>query len=326
MDILVNDLSIHGQYRDTRSFQAALARLMAMRQTAQRFERDIYCHRAILNTMPMPDTPMQQAIGRLASDSQRRSILAWLTRSGPFWDDVRQHGPDDWLECRNKGVFEGKIVTENAVGEAAFRKLHGTETGLIGATPSDWEFSPVEIAWITEDQVREARTAKIENWLNADDLSGKLQALAPPIRSWNRLREIALNRFDRLRFSNDCFDPLTGVPFAMSSADRILILFDILDRIAQAFDTAGKRTPEGHQLHRDYFHGDKALFSDSSSSEKSRFQKELTFPHPEDSATELLCTWHGKERRSNLRMHYWWSGTAAKPVYIVYVGPKITKR
>ena len=298
---------------------------MEMRRTARRFEREIYCHRGLLNTKPMPDTPMQQAIGRLAGESQRRSIMAWLTRSGPFWDDFRQHGPDDWLECRNEGEFKGEIVTETAVGEATFRKLHGTETGLIGATPSDWEFSPVEVAWITEDQERDVQTAKIENWLNAGDLSGRLQATAPPVRSWNRLQEIALNRFDCLRFSNDCFEPLTGIPFAMSSADRILVLLDILDRVTKAFDSTGKRTTEGHQLYRNYFHGDKALFSDSSPSEKSRFRKEMTFSHPEDPATKLFCTWHGKEYRTNLRMHYWWSGAIRDPVYIVYVGPKITK-
>ena len=299
---------------------------MEMRRTARRFEREIYCHRALLNAMPMPDTSMQQAIGSLAGESKRRSIMAWLTRSGPFWDDFRQHGPDDWLECRNEGEFKGEIVTETAVGEATFRKLHGVEAGLIGATPSDWEFSPVEVAWITEDQERDEETAMIENWLNADDLSGRLQATAPPVRSWNRLRETALNRFDRLRFSNDCFEPLTGVPFAMSSADRILVLLDILDRVAQAFDTGGKRTAEGHKLHQDYFHGDKALFSDSSPSEKNRFRNEMMFSHPGDPATELFCTWHGKERHSNLRMHYWWSGVASDPVYIVYIGPKIARR
>lgn len=268
---------------------------------------------------------MQQAIGRLVGESQRRSIMSWLTRNGPFWDDFRQHGPDDWLECRNEGEFNGEIVTETAVGEAAYRKLHGTASGLIGATPSNWEFSPVAVAWMFGKAEQEARTAKIENWLNEGDLSVKLQALAPPIRSWNRLREAALHRFGRLRFSIDSFEPLTGVPFAMSSADRILVLLDILDRLAQAFDSSGKRTAEGHRIHRDYFQGDTALFSDSSSSEKNKFRNEMTFSHPENPANELFCTWHGKERRSNLRMHYWWSGVASDPVYVVYIGPKIAK-
>ena len=35
---------------------------------------------------------------------------------------------------------------------------------------------------------------------------------------------------------------------------------------------------------------------------------------------------HGKVRRGMLRLHYSWSGKAGEPVYVVYVGPKITKR
>ena len=117
MKLFANDLSIHGQFYGIPLFRDALARLMAMRNAARRFGREVYCHRAFLTANPMPNMTMQQALGRLAS-SERRAAMVWLTRGGPFWDNPRQHGADDWLECR------GEVVTDSAVGEAAYRKLH----------------------------------------------------------------------------------------------------------------------------------------------------------------------------------------------------------
>ncbi len=79
-------------------------------------------------------------------------------------------------------------------------------------------------------------------------------------------------------------------------------------------------------MHRDCFEGDRAWFSDSSDTEKSRFRRELTFPHPEEPAKSLFCPWHGKERHQTLRVHFSWPIQAGKPVYVVYAGPKRMKR
>lgn len=72
---------------------------------------------------------------------QRRAVMQWLTRLGPFWEDVRTHGPDDYLEC------DGKIVTDTALGEAAFSCLHGADRRLVSLTPSSWDFSPISVSW-----------------------------------------------------------------------------------------------------------------------------------------------------------------------------------
>ena len=116
MDLLANDLSIHRQFHDMSSFRDALTHLMAMRNAARRFGREVCCHRAFLTVEPMQGVLMQKALGRLAS-SEQRAAMAWLTRGGPFWDDLRRHGGNDCLEC------QGEVVTDSAVGEAAFR--HG---------------------------------------------------------------------------------------------------------------------------------------------------------------------------------------------------------
>ena len=268
-----------------------------------------------------PGTTMRQALQGLDQD-KLRAAMSWMTRGGPFWDDddLRRHGADDWLECR------GEIVTDTAVGEAAFRTLRGIDCALVSVTPSDWNYSPVKAVWRREaDGVSDA-TADIENWWDEAALEKRLRDARRPIRSWADLREISMGRFGRLVFAEDCFKPLDGLPFSESAAQRFIVLLDILDELAQSFDGDGNRTAEGQQIYQDYFTGDRALFSDSSDTEKSRFRNELTFAHPQRPGTTLFCTWHGKISHMTLRLHYSWSGKADDTVFIVYAGPKLTRQ
>ena len=324
MDLLANDLSIHGQFHDMVSFRDAFARVMAMRATARRFDREVHCHRMLLAVEPMPGVSMQRALQRLSVD-EKRSAMRWLTHGGPFWDDLRRHGVADYLECR------GEVVTDRAIGEAAYRALHDMECALVSFTPSDWGFSPVDVTWRRADEGLDDRTVAVENWRDAAALERRLQDTPPPIRSWDDLRRVSTSRFESLTFTGDCFDPLEGSPFAKSAAGRLLVLLDILDRFTRALDADGARTSEGHRIYRDHFTGtdDQGLFSDSSDREKRDFRRALTFPHPDhpdDPGKSLFCTWHGKVRHLALRLHFSWPIRSGEPVYVVYAGPKITKR
>ena len=319
MELLANELSIHGQFHDLPAFRDALTRLMAVRATARRYGREVHCHRAFLLIEPQAGVPLQRTLG-LIDKNESRAVMQWLTRFGPFWDDLRGHSADDWLECR------GEVVTESAVGEAAFRVLHNNACGLVSLSPSDWEFSPVEVTWRSAAEELHDRSAHIGNWWDSVALAAVLQTAEPPITSWDALRDIAIRRFTALTFAEDCFTPTAGLPFASGAAERILVLFDILDRLVRSFDGNGRRTTEGHFIYRTYFTGANALFSDSSETEKSDFRDKLTFRHPEQPQRSLFCPRHGKIRHLELRLHYNWTGRAAEPAYIVYVGPKITKR
>ena len=320
MDLLANDLSIHQQFHDMTSFRDALVCLMTLRKVAQRFGREVYCHPKLLTAYPMPDVSMQQAIGSLAAESERRATMIWLTRTGPFWNDLRKHRVDDWLECR------GEIVTDSAVGEAAFRVLNDVACALVSVIPSDWDYSPIKVTLRREAEGQDDRSTPLENWRNAELLEESLRGMAPPIRSWGDLREVSVTRFEGLTFASDCFEPLDGVPFAKSAAERLFAFLDVLDRLSHTFDETGKRTTEGQLLCQDHFMGDNAWFSDSSDSEKHKFSRELTFSHPHDSRKSLFCPWHGKTRQKTLRLHFSWPVQYGKPVYVVYAGPKITRR
>ena len=320
MKLLVNDLSVHGQFHDFAGFREALCRLMALQGIAKRYGRQIQCHRGMFSAEPMPGMTLQKAVGNLEVESQRRAVMVWLTKSGPFWDDARQHGMGDWLECG------GEIVTDTAVGEAAFRKLHEVECGLVSMIPSRWLHSPLVVIWNPGKEEANNREVEVGNWWEPETLAMALQELGLPVRAWDDLCDAASDRFTNLVFAKDCFKPLSGVPFVKSAADRFVSLLSVLDRFSKTSDDGSLRDVESHRMYRDHFTGERAWFSDSSDTEKRKFRHELTFPNPEDSAKSLFCSWHGKISHQTLRLHFSWPVDDGKPVYVVYAGPKITKR
>ena len=149
------------------------------------------------------------------------------------------------------------MVTDSAVGEAAYRKLHSVECGLVSITPSDWNYSPIEVTWRRETERFDDQNATLENWWDVAALENKLRDATPLPGSWDDLQRVSKSRFMNLTFSDDCFRPLVGVPFAVSSAQRFLVLLGILDHLTHAFDTSGERTSEGHRIYQKLLHGRK---------------------------------------------------------------------
>jgi hypothetical protein len=317
VDLLVNDLSIHGQFSDLSSFRLAIDRVMAMRRIARRFGRDLYCHRNVAHAQVAPTLAMPSAIQALGVDV-RRALMQWLTRQGPFWEDIRLHGRDDYLECR------GEVVTDSAVGEAAYCSFHGFERHLVSLVPSSWQLTPVPVTWVTDADA--VRAVEIDNHWDPDRLEAVLQRAPVPLESWKHLARVATTRCPGLTFASDSFEPLDGHPFGPGPAERILVLLEKLHTFKGCCDEQGRRTPEGQRLYQDHFTGDKAWFSDSSDSDKQDFRAKLTFRHPTAEGEFLFCPWHGKVKTPQFRIHFSWPVSADQPLYVVYVGPKITKR
>lgn len=318
----MNDRSLHGQFHDTGSFREALGGVMRIRATAQRFGREVHCHRKLLHAQLGPELNLQQAV-RVLPREQQRAVMSWVTRYGPFWEDLRQHGPDDWLEWR------GEIVTDTAIGEAAFAILHGVERHLVSFIPSDFLFTPITVDWVAGESTT---TARVPNHWDPTLIERLLEAAPPPITSWADVEAVARGRFDALTVTEGAFQSLYGRPFVPGAAQRLVMVLHTLDRLRRCFDAEGNRTAEGHEIYKDFFTGRKgdggrgALFSDSSDTEKDEFEAELTFPHPESVGKALFCPWHGKVQTPQLRVHFSTPISADKPLYVVHVGPKITKR
>ncbi len=319
VELLFNELSLHGQFPDVTTFKASVGRVMRIRKVMRRFGRDLYCRRNVPSCQVTSDKTMQQVIGAFDPNS-KRALLGWLTGRGPFWEDEREHSGEEWFE------YNGEIVTDSALGEAAYKYFCGLSQGVVSMAPSAWLSSPLLVKWV---QNRETSSATIPNYWDVDTLRAVLDAAPAPIRSWTELETMARERCPDLMFAQDSFKPLAGHPFHEGTAKRLLDRFSRLHDLKNCFDERGERTSEGHRLYKAHFTGDGAHFSDSSDTEKRTFRTELTFPHPQVPGTSLFCTWHGKvvtRSRLQLRVHFSWPVRRDDPLYVVYVGPKITRR
>lgn len=319
VELLFNELSFHGQFEDASSFAAAVAGLMTLRQVAKRFGREIRCCRELAQAQVTQSLKMPQLVNSLRAQ-ERTAFLQWLTRHGPFWEDSRDHSSDEYLD------LDGTIVTDTAVGEAAFGILIGRDLRLVSLTPSKFNFSPLIVSWKPSDDEAQAKAVQVPNHWIAEKLESALQSTSPAVESWAQLEAVCRERFDRLTMSHDCFVPLRGSPFVEGASNQLLALLAVLNKFCGCFDDTGQRSAEGHRIYQDHFTGPKAWFSDSSDSEKIDFKHELTFCHPNQPDGELFCTWHGKVKWPQIRAHFSWPVQFNKPVYLVYVGPKRTKR
>ncbi|MDP3280098.1 MAG: hypothetical protein U1D41_04625 [Nitrosomonas sp.] len=316
MEVLLNDLSLHGQFASIHDFQDAIRSIMRIRKKMWQYGRELYCHRNVVLAKVTYEKTMQQAV-KYFDQNERRAIMGWLTQHGPFWEDSRSHGPDDYFE------FQNQIVTDTALGEAAYRCFSGSEYQLISLATSDWLFTPIRVVWYRDNQITDI---DVFNHWKTNTLETALQASSPLIQSWEQLAFIMRSRCTNLTFATDSFKPLQGHPFVSSAAQRIVELLQILDKSKSCFDTHGQRTVEGQDIYQNHFTGDKAWFTDSSDTEKIEFKAKLTFNHPERESETLFCTWHGKIKTPQLRIHFSFPISVNEPLYVVYVGPKLTKR
>ena len=188
--------------------------------------------------------------------------------------------------------------------------------------PSSWTTCPLSV---TQRYNAHAWNIDVLNYWDTDELQAALAATASPLASWTDLEAAARSRYPDLTFSQDSFYRLRGQPFRKGAAERLLERLAILHDLKNCFDERGERTSRGHYTYQQHFTGDKAWFSDSSNAEKSAFRKELTFRHPTNAGEPLFCTWHGKVKTPQLRIHFSWPIRANEPLYVVYIGPKITK-
>jgi hypothetical protein len=323
VEFLVNDLSLYGQFQDFQTFQEAIDRLMNMRAVARKFGREIFCNRKVAFANVTPAMAFTQIIQNF-DRAKKNSIMQWLTKNGPFWEDERMHGPDDYLMCLDE------IVTDSAVGEAAWCSLNGIDRHVVSFSPSQWERNPLQVIFFEDEEV--TKSVDVANFWVLSAFKAFIEKSPPQIDSWHQLGEAAVHRFPQLVFAGDAFMHLEGHPFVPGAAHRLMFLLHTLDRFCVCFDEQGKRTAEGHEIYNNFFTGKKgeggkgALFTDSSDDEKNKFKAEMTFEHPGFPGEFLFCPWHGKIQTPQLRVHFSWPVKAGVPLYIVYIGPKITKR
>ena len=318
MEFLLNDLSIHGQFDSDEKCRSALVWLMGVRQRIEQQRLSLRCHRSIVNASATSSRTIQEVIQGIADTNQKRGILAWLASKGPFWDDERRHGREEYFAVGEE------IVTDTAIGEAASAILVGLQRTLVSLSPSRWECTPIEVSHVVTDE--SSTRVFVSNLWNDEQLDKALREAESPLGSWADLVQWAVSNCRHLVFAENVIEKLDGWPFVANAAEDVQIRLKVLNRLTQCFTDDGGWNDEGLHLYRNHFGHKKAWFTDSSDGEKHAFASELTFNHPSDPTVKLFCPWHGKVKIRQLRIHFSYPITPNRPVYVVYIGPKITKR
>ena len=166
----------------------------------------------------------------------------------------------------------------------------------------------------------------IENYYDIESLSKKLQDLKE-YKGWMDLDSEIRSRFIYLNISEQAMKELLPIPFSKCVMQRIFEILEVLDCIVQETDNnTGQLSALGQELRDRHFVGDKAWFTDESSTNKANFKDKLAFKDPDDPSRSITCTWHGKIKTPQIRIHFQWPlPVGQKYLKVVYIGPKITK-
>ncbi|MEQ1865134.1 MAG: hypothetical protein ABL996_10850 [Micropepsaceae bacterium] len=251
----------------------------------------------------------------------RGSVLAWITKFGPFIEDDRQNIPDDYFE------FRGLDVTDQGLGEAARRVLFAQAAGSVsfdGSTP-DCGASPLTVQHGLSDEV--LGNVDVRNLVNLDLLELWARTCRPEPTSWLTLSRFSHENFLALTFAENAFEPLSREPFHPAACRQICFLLQILDEYSRNKREHGERSTKCQEILSTHFQGGRARFSDESPANKREFENELTFRDPDDHTRDIFCPWHGKVNTPKYRIHFQWPvPRAAAKLKIAYVGPKLTKK
>ena len=322
MQWFVNDLSLDGQFATLDDFRDAIGPLLSLRMKEPYLRQHLYCSRTLSQRWVTYDHTFQQAVCVMADKDFKRLVLSWITKNGPFWDDERCYNPDDYFE------FQTIDVTDQGLGEVARRCVAGMNAGTYSFTASrfDFEKSPLQVQQgLAEEPIG---WLDIPNVWNIDGLKQEIENVRPEVQNWNETIDYVLHNYPGIVLSKKhIVAQLNPYPFSQYVATRIFELLRVLNTIVEETNDDGGLSDKGIQVLDNHFVGDKAWFTDESPTNKNQYQKELKFPDPEAPENQLFCSWHGKIKTPQFRIHFEWSRPPGqKKIKVVYIGPKITKQ
>ncbi len=313
----VNDLSLCGQYPEAMAFLDDLTKFMRTRGGVPALEQQLFCSRT-LHTRPVtPNLDFREAVKSAPKQIPVALVLAWLTKYGPFWEDAREFNEDDYFE------HDGQDVTDLGLGEVARRRLTGRHASSFSFAKGGFDYTPIEVLHgLPESPLG---TVPIPNLWDVNALRESAQASVPAPINWPQMLEQAQGRFDKLRLFPTSIDSLRGEPFSQYVVERILVLLSVLQEFMDCLNEGGSYSGRNHELIAQHFAGEKAWFTDESEANKQDFRAEMSFLDPENDGAKVFCSWHGKIKSPQYRIHFEWPVEARSKLRIFYIGPKITK-
>jgi len=319
MDWYINDLSLNGQFTDSLSFRAELEPLLRLRHREPILRDRLYCSRTLYTCKVTKNNDIQQAVLKTKDKLFIKQVLNWLANSGPFWEDQRKSNKDDYFE------YLTHDVTDQGLGEAARSILAGIIASVFSFRGSSINFEQTPLS--VRQGLPEAPIANINirNCWTIDQFARVLRA-AKIYNSWQDVHKEIKLRYPDLIFSNDVIDHLLPTPFSKQVTKRIFELLNILNCLVVESNANAELSVSGKELLKNHFVGKKAWFTDESPRNKAKFEKEMIFSDPEETNKAIFCTWHGKIKTPQTRIHFEWPRPKGqKKIKVVYIGPKITK-
>lgn len=314
MTILFNEKSLRNEIRSSQELFEEIKSIMKARQFLLKGEMHIHCHRNFINYKFTNGETILSYIMRF-DITERIDVINWLSKAGPFWDDDQLHLPMDLY------FHDDEKVGGTSLAEAAAQLYCEEEYSVFSLANEKYSENKIIIAW---RQQHCDLKFNIDNHISNESLEEKVKSSEKNIESWRQLEEVAKKVFLNIEFTEDCFVHLNRIPFYKAASKSIMEKLRVLDEIKNCFDESGGFTQEGNEIYQKHFIGEKAWFSDSSGAEKRDFSNEMTFKIKEED--NRFCPWHGKVKTPQIRIHFTYPIEHQSPLYIVYVGEKITKR
>jgi hypothetical protein len=319
VDLFVNDLSLHGQFGDQQAFRRSLDEVIKCRDCATNYRRTLRVPRSIVGRRVVGQADFRQVVQTAGDRNFVSLVISWIAKNGPFVEDDLVRNPNEYLALSNDTV-----VTEEAIGEAAARHFQGLPAGLVSFIPSQYDYTPLEVYWHRDHG--DTDLAELPNYWSSQELDHYLRDLQEAPTTWDAFIAQLPGRFPNLTFLPNLAEHLAGEPFVPYVVERSFALLGVLNELKSCFDADGRRTVRGKELMENYFQHGKARFSDSSDSEKNdaRFRTAMTFRDPLGQPME--CFWHGKIQTPPYRIHFSYPIERDAPLYIAYIGQKLTKK
>jgi hypothetical protein len=317
----INDLSVQGQFAQPANFITSLTDLVKIRIKSPYIRERLFCSRSFSQRFATAEKSCAAIIATFASREQKQLLLSWLTSHGPFLDDDRLVDPDDYFE------FEGQEVTEQGLGEAARRIRAEFAAGVFSFRdgPINFERDPLHVQHgLSESPLGYIDVPNV--WDIATLHSRTVDALTP-VNSWGELINVCRMKYERLTIADTVMQSLASNTFYPYVAERTIELLRVLHEYMADRRPDGAEGPKAQELRERHFVGDKAWFTDESNRNKQDFLTEMSFADPDNPTRKIFCTWHGKIKSPQFRIHFEWPVPKGQKILkVLYIGPKITKR
>lgn len=312
--IYFNDASLHGQFPAFDPFCESLGTLWEIREILTEKGLQLRVCRSIRQRKVTSDQTFNDFLGHVPKEIKQR-LLIWLDREGPFWDEERRHSEDEYYESC------GEVVTDTGAAEAASLHAEGMPAWLFSLDPSIFLSDPLAVSWLGREEGD--LCLDVPNGWNLTHGNRCASEFDTPFASWDELFEWTGRECPYLLLSPDIRNQLP-TQFIPNVANRSRVLLDVLNKIIRYLKEG--KDKEFQQLRTDWMQGENARFTPSSESEINSFKSDLTFRHP-ISNRNVLCSWHGKIKTPQFRIHFEWPLPEGEDkLFVAYIGTKITKR